>query len=167
MHKRVPLLIILVFPIFVCAMAWYFWYSPVTTIVLVRHAERLNDSDTTSISEVGIQRAHRLAYSLGVAGVNRIYVSQKKRTRQTAEPTAEALNIHPIEIPANEIRRYADSVKAHRGDAILIVGHSDTVPQIIGKLGIKNPPPIPAGEFDNLFIVNLHRFRSTLTHLKY
>jgi broad specificity phosphatase PhoE len=167
MDKRVPLLIILLFPIFVCAMAWYFWYSPVTTIVLVRHAERLNDSDTTSISEVGIQRAHRLAHSLGVAGVKRIYVSQKKRTRQTAEPTAAALNIDPIEIPANEIRRYVDSVKAHRGETILIIGHSDTVPQIVGKLGIKDPPAIPSSEFGNLFVVTMFRFRSTLTHLKY
>lgn len=167
MKSRSTLLIILVLPIFVCGLAWYFWYSPVTTIVLVRHAERLNESDTTSISEQGIQRANNLAHMLGAMGVNRIYVSQKHRTRQTAQPTATGLSITPIEIPANEIRRYVDSVKSHRGERILIVGHSDTVPHIIGKLGINNPPQIPSQDFDNLFIVTLFRFRSTLIHLKF
>ncbi|MEK7249295.1 MAG: histidine phosphatase family protein, partial [Bacteroidota bacterium] len=93
MNKRLPLLIILIFPILVCWMAWYCWYSPVTTIILVRHAERLNDTDTTSISEVGIQRAQALAHVVSAAGVSKIYVSEKVRTQQTAATTAIALSI--------------------------------------------------------------------------
>ncbi len=167
MNKRLPLLIILIFPILVCWMAWYCWYSPVTTIILVRHAERLNDTDTTSISEVGIQRAQALAHVVSAAGVSKIYVSEKVRTQQTAATTAIALSITPIQITANDIDRYVDSVKAHRGDVILIVGHSDTVPKIIGKLGISPPPTIPRTGFDHLFVVTLFRFRATMVHLKF
>jgi len=148
-------------------MAWYCWYSPVTTVILVRHAERLNDTDTTSISEVGIQRAQALAHVLSSSGLKRIYVSDRVRTQQTAAPTANALGITPIQIPANDISRYVDSVKAHRGDVVLIAGHSDTVPQIIGKLGISPPPTIPRTEFDHLFVVTLFRFRATMVHLKF
>ncbi len=165
--KRTPLFIILIFPLVVCALAWYFWFSPVSTVVLVRHAERLNASDTTSISEAGILRAHALAHVLRPSGLVRIYVSEKQRTAQTAAPTAALFSILPVQIPASAFKNYADSVKAHRGDVVLIVGHSDTLPQIIGKLGIRNPPAITSGEFDNLFIVTVFRFRSSLTHLKF
>lgn len=165
--KRTPLLVILIFPLIVCGIAWYFWFSPVATVILVRHAERLNATDTTSISEAGIQRAHAVAHVLSSSGLSRIYVSEKQRTIQTAAPTAARFSIAPEQIPANAFQRYADSVKAHRGEVVLIVGHSDTLPEIIGKLGVRNAPAIPSGEFDNLFIVTMFRFRSTFLHLKF
>jgi broad specificity phosphatase PhoE len=166
-NSRFPLLVILLFPVLVCFVAWYFWFSPVTTVILVRHAERLNSSDTTSISEIGMERAQALAHVLRASGLTRVYVSEKARTLQTAGPTAAAFGVTPVQITANEAGRYADSVKAHRGDVILIVGHSDTIPEIIGKLGISSPPSIPSSEFDHLFVVSVFRFRSTLTHLKF
>lgn len=165
--KRKPLLIILFLPVVVCALAWYLWFSSITTVILVRHAERLNATDTTSISEAGIQRAHALAHVLSRSGLTRIYVSEKQRTGQTAAPTAVHFSIVPVQIPAAAFQRYADSVKAHRGEVVLIVGHSDTLPQLLEKLGIKNPPTIPSGEFDNLFIITMFRFRSALTQLKF
>lgn len=167
MNKRLPLLIILIFPIGVCFFAWYCWYSPVATVILVRHAERLNDTDTTSISEEGIERAKALAHAVSAADIQRIYVSEKARTFQTAFPTSSQFGMTAIPIPANEINQYVDSVKAHRGENILIVGHSDTVPLIIGKLGVSTPPTIGRSEFDNLFVVIVFRFRTTMTQLKY
>ncbi|MDL1893435.1 histidine phosphatase family protein [Sphingobacteriales bacterium CHB3] len=167
MTKRLPLLLILVFPLFVCFMAWYVWYSPATTVILVRHAERLNDTDTTSISEAGLERAEQLAQALRSYPLKRIFVSEKHRTLQTAAATAVLFNLQPVQIRANAIRGFADSVKAHRGDAILIVGHSDTVPNIIAKLGVSSPPAIETSDFDDLFVVTVFRFRSTMVHLKY
>ncbi|MEO8166915.1 MAG: phosphoglycerate mutase family protein [bacterium] len=167
MNKRLPLLIILLLPVAICFLAWYCWYSPVATVFLVRHAERLNDSDTTSISEKGIERANDLAHALSSAGIQRIYVSEKSRTTQTAHSAALQLGISPTVIPGKEISRYMDSVKAHRGDNILIVGHSDTVPLIMGKLGVSPLPTIGAKEFDDLFVVTVFRFRTTMIQLKY
>jgi phosphohistidine phosphatase SixA len=167
MKNRIPLLVILTFPVIVCAAAWYFWFSPVTTVFLVRHAERLNGSDTTSISPIGIERARRLAHVLSSAGVTRIYVSEKYRTTQTVAPTAMTLGVSPMPIPANAVQAYVDSVKAHRGEAILVVGHSDNLTAIMGKLGISNPPVIERSQYDDLFIVTMLRFRATLAHVKY
>ncbi len=167
MNKRLPLLIILIFPLLICFFAWYCWYSPVATVILVRHAERLNDTDTTSLSEAGIVRATALAYAVSAAGIQTIYVSEKARTFQTASPAASQFGVTPIPITANEIKQYVDSVKAHRGENILIVGHSDTLPLIMRKLGVSNPPTIGRTEFDDLFVVSVFRFRTTMAHLKY
>lgn len=167
MKQRGPLLIILILPILICFLAYWCWYSPVTTIVVVRHAERLNDSDTTSISEEGIRRAEALAHSISSLEVRRVYVSEQSRTGQTAAAVTRSLQITATTIPARETKAYVDSIKAHRGEGSLIVGHSDTVPKIIGALGIANPPAIPSKQFDDLFVVTLFRFRATLTHLKY
>ncbi len=167
MNKRLPLLIIFFFPVLICFFAWYCWYSPVATVILVRHAERLNDSDTTSISEAGIGRSKALAHAVRAAGIQRIYVSDKARTNQTAMPTSSQSGVPSVAITANEIKRYVDSVKAHRGENILIVGHSDTLPLIMSKLGVSNPPPIGRFQFDDLFVVSVFRFRSTMAHLKY
>ncbi len=167
MTKRLPLLIILVFPILICFFAWYCWYAPVATVILVRHAERLNDTDTTSISESGIERAKALENVVREVGIQRIYVSEKIRTVQTAAPATTRRGIIATRITASDISRYVDSVKSHRGDGILIVGHSDTLPQIIRKLGISDVPTIPLNQFDDLFVVTMFRFRSTLVHLKY
>ncbi|MBI5471428.1 MAG: histidine phosphatase family protein [Ignavibacteriae bacterium] len=167
MKNRIPLLIILTFPVVVCVVAWYFWFSPATTIILVRHAERLNSSDTTSISEIGIERAQRLAHVLSASGVTRIYVSEKYRTTQTVAPTAMSVHVSPVPIPFNAIGAYIDSVKAHRGEVILIAGHSDNLTLIMAKLGIANPPVIERSQYDDIFIVTRLRFRSTLTRVKY
>lgn len=40
----------------------------------------------------------------------------------------------------------------HEGDMVLIVGHDNTVPDIIGEFGAVPPvDPIPADEYDKLF----------------
>ena len=58
-----------------------------TTIVVVRHAEKSTDDPRDpSLSAAGQQRAQDLRIALKDAGVSDVYVTQYKRTRQTAEP---------------------------------------------------------------------------------
>jgi len=142
-------------------------YEPISTIILVRHAERLNDTDTTSLSPQGRERASVLKHVLVSADVNRVYVTDKVRTGQTAQPTADLFNLTPSQITGNATDRFVDSIHAHRGKVIFIVGHSDTVPEIISKLGVIPPPAIPREVYDDLFVVTLSRFRAKLAHLKY
>jgi broad specificity phosphatase PhoE len=93
----------------------------------------------------------------------------RSRTQQTVEPTATALGLTPVELPAAAINELVDPIESdHRGDVILVVGHSDTVPAIIERLGISPAPVITENEFDNLFVVILNHFgRATFIHLKY
>ena len=151
----------------ICVFLYFCCFSSVTKVILVRHAERLNDTDTTSLSPAGFQRASALAHVVESAGITRIFVSDKKRALQTAAPTGAALGITLVQIPAGQTDRFVDSIKAHRGEVILVVGHSDSVPTIIERLGISSPPIIASTEFDHLFVVAFWQFRATMTHLKY
>ncbi len=150
-----------------CLCGYFCYFSPVTKIILVRHAEKLNNTDTTSLSPAGFQRARALAHVVGEAGIRSIFVSDKKRALQTAIPTATALGITPMQISASQTDEFVDAIKDHRGETILVVGHSDTVPMIIERLGISPHPIIAETEFDHLFVVVFCRCRTTMVHLKY
>lgn len=147
-------------------LVWW-WFSPATTVLLVRHAERLNATDTTSLSVPGLRRADSLAYVVGSAGVQVIFVSDRVRTQQTAAPAAAALGLTLVVIAMHDTNALVDSIRARSGQVIMVVGHSDTLFIIIRKLGVASPPGIASDAFDNLFVVTFWRWRTTLTHLKY
>ena len=134
----------------------------VTTVVIVRHAERANGT----LTEDGEKRAETLARLLSNTGVSAIFSTNYTRTIETANNTAERLGI-PIQFYTS-IQEVADLFKSeHAGKVVLVVGHSNTVSQTIEALGVSSAPPI-SGEYDNLFIVTIRPDGVTsLTHLKY
>lgn len=134
----------------------------VTVVLLVRHAEKADNSADPELSAAGMERARVLVESVRRAKVTSIITTQLRRTRATAEPTATALGLTPEVIAttgANHVREIADTVRARAGSVILIVGHSNTVPAIISELGA-SVPPICDSEYDNLYILTLPRDRS-------
>lgn len=61
-----------------------------------------------------------------------------------------------------------DILSNHSGQTVLVIGHSNTVPDIINRLGAGNMPVIDDTEFDNLFVVKvLSQGRASVTRLKY
>ena len=55
-------------------------------------------------------------------------------------------------------------VRSHKGEIILVVGHSNTVPIMIGAMGAsKNVPHIEEDEYDNMYIVSIPWFGKTKT----
>lgn len=127
------------------------------TVILVRHAERAGGAGAdVPISEAGKCRAEGLARMLAGSGITAIYTSEVARTQQTAEPVAAKLKVQPKAIPAKEV----DGLVSHlRGGAAgvkaLVVGHSNTLPEIIQRLGGGAVPPIGDGEYDRMFVVFL------------
>ena len=64
-------------------------------------------------------------------------------------------------IPSSSL---TELVKAEKGKIVLVVGHSDTVPAMIGNMGAsKTVPPIAADEYDNIYIVSIPWFGKTKT----
>jgi broad specificity phosphatase PhoE len=99
-----------------------------------------------------------LARVLGSVRIDAIYVTPFKRTRQTAAPLAGEKGVKPIEIDAGKSypEQMARRIRAeHSGQTVLVVGHSDTTPDVIRALGVANPPSIANSEYDDLFIVTL------------
>jgi broad specificity phosphatase PhoE len=101
------------------------------------------------------------------AAVTSIFTSTLLRTRQTAAPLADRLGVQPRETPPP--KTFAERVFAGvLGQTVLVVGHSNTVPQIIDALGATPVPVIDESEFDNLFVVTVASPQDArLLHLKY
>ncbi len=137
--------------------------EPVTTALVVRHAERSNDS----LTPAGRVRAEKLAHVAGEAGVTAIYATEFIRTQQTVQPLAAHLGLPVNLYPAADVEGLVDQILSdHAGEVVLIAGHGDTVPAIIKELGGESMPLIK--EYDNLFIVTVYGPGSAkVIHLNY
>ncbi|HKR95018.1 MAG TPA: phosphoglycerate mutase family protein, partial [Candidatus Angelobacter sp.] len=135
--------------------------QPATTIVLVRHAEKASNAPDALLSPQGQQRAECLAHVLKDAGIKRIYVSDVKRTQQTAEPLAKALGIKPVVVPAKDPNTLVKDVFYGAGGNALVVGHSDTLPFVIQRVQAGTIPPIGENEYDGLYVLTVLEGSST------
>lgn len=135
---------------------WRFWCGVETVVVLVRHADRAQGLD--QLSDIGLVRSQELVHVLEKAGVDVIIRSDTNRTAQTAAPLTAATGITPVVFPSNDIAAFVDEIRSrHIGETVFVIGHSNTVPQIIATLGGPNIPEIAETEFDNLFVLTLCR----------
>jgi broad specificity phosphatase PhoE len=130
-----------------------------TTVLLLRHAER----DNGSLNEDGLERANELAHVVRKAGVTAIYTTDTERTRQTVQPLADLLNLDPLIYQVgspDQIEEFAARVRRdQRGKTALVVSHNPTVPLIIDTLG-GDPASCSIGdaydEFDDLCVVTIY-----------
>jgi len=132
--------------------------SALTTIFVVRHAEKdtlLLGSDPP-LSAAGFLRAQELARVLGEAGVQAIYVTEFQRNRQTALPLASALGDSLRILRGRDFAAQAQMLKErHRGGTVLVIGHSDTVPQLVAALAGVKVRDFRTGEWDPIYVVTL------------
>jgi broad specificity phosphatase PhoE len=120
----------------------------------VRHGERADDSRDTELSATGRARARVLAALLKDAGIDAVYSTDFVRTRDTARPLAELLSV-PVQIyDGDGLEAFAKTLRS-RGGRALVVGHSDTTPDLVGLLGGDPGPPIGSDEYDRLYILTL------------
>ena len=151
-------LLMLVFPVFSgCE-------SPVTTVILVRHAEKASTPPgDPPLTAAGLARATALVGAVQRARISAIYTTQFQRTQQTAEPLAGELGVATTVFtrgsdPRPHAEHVAEDILArHKGQAVVVVDHSDSVPLIIQALGVASPPAIAEAEFDHLFVVVKHQ----------
>jgi broad specificity phosphatase PhoE len=123
-------------------------------VILVRHAEKVDESQETDLTPSGRRRAHALAEMLRHAGVEAVYSTDYLRTRETARPTAELIG-KPIEIyDGRALPAFARELRAKGGRA-LVVGHSDTTPELVGILGGDPGPDIAPDEYDRIYLLTL------------
>lgn len=125
------------------------------TVILVRHAEKADDSRDALLSAAGQERAEALARTLAGGLPDHIFTSPMQRTILTAAPTAEAAGVTPQAIgferglPAH-VEEVAAAVRALPDDAVvLVVDHSNVVPLIARALDY-DAADMPECEFDRL-----------------
>lgn len=124
------------------------------TVILVRHAEKAEATKDAALSEAGRARARTLAAMLADAGVTAIYASEYKRTRETAEPLAAALRLPIQAFPAADKAGLVECLRTrHAEDIVLVVGHSDTLPDLMKLLGHPIVEKIDDDDYGRLFIL--------------
>ena len=125
-------------------------------VFVVRHAERSdNDPGDPDLSAAGQERAALLASLLAEAGLTTIYATPWKRTQQTAAPLAAALGI-PVRIyDASDSTAMAGLTRDILGgrERVLLVGHSNTVPSTVDRLGGAGGGPIAENEYDRMYVL--------------
>lgn len=127
-------------------------------VFVVRHAERADagmaagSSTDPDLSETGRARAAALAAMLKDARIEQIFVTEYKRTRQTAEPLAKLLGIDPTVIVSKDMPGLTSRMTAATGN-ILVVGHTNTIPAIIKALKVEDALVVGDSEYDHLFVV--------------
>lgn len=131
-------------------------------IFVVRHAERADAAaaqpaagmmaNDPPLSGAGHERAKRLAALLASAEIRHIFTTEYQRTRQTAAPLAEKTAIAAVVSAARDAEPLVEQVRRAPGN-VLIVGHSNTVPDLLKRLGVTAAVSIGDAEYDNLFVV--------------
>jgi phosphohistidine phosphatase SixA len=156
----------------VVVFAYFATFSrPLTTVILVRHAEKNLEPNNPDpdLTPQGVARAQEIARVFADAGVNAIYATQYKRTQQTVKPLADRIGVPVTLLNSNQTDELVNQIHTiHRGQTIFVAGHNNSVPAIVSVLSNEKFPQIPETEYDNLFIVTIYRFgKARVTKLKY
>ena len=124
-------------------------------IFIVRHAEKTRASDNDpDLSLQGQKRADSLAHILKDSQITSVFVTEFKRTQETAAPTARAAHLSPTVVPAKDVPGLVARLRGLNGNA-LVVGHGNTIPDLMKALGITTPISIPEDDYTEIFLVSL------------
>ncbi len=108
------------------------------TVWVVRHAEKAKNQSDPQLSALGQKRAEVMAEMFKHFNLEKIYSTPYRRTQETAAPTAKS---HSLTIESYAAGEGSALIKAivNSGHNALIVGHSNTVPDIVRAAGGEAP----------------------------
>jgi len=121
-----------------------------SAIYLVRHAEKGTDAKDPSLTPRGLARAGNIAAILGQAGITAIFSTPTARTQQTAAPLAQRLGVTVQLYDPRAPLALVEQVKALHG-AVLVVGHSNTLPELVRMFGGAPGADIGDDEYARLY----------------
>jgi phosphohistidine phosphatase SixA len=123
-------------------------------IFLVRHAEQSLEGEDPALTEAGRRRATALAALLKDAAINAIFESGIRRTRETAKPLADALNVELKTYPRTDIGGFIGILRSeHAQDRVLIVTQSLRISRWLKVLGSSVDITVAPTDYDNILVV--------------
>ena len=168
----------------------FYNYSITTTVLLVRHAEKVDDAANANLSEEGLTRADALVKTVDMYEIAGIYSTNFCRTALTVSPVATAqdlpiyvqqisssggldscapaIQVSTVELPShyNDLGLFVDLLLAnHKGQNVLIAGHSNTTPALVNALGkgAFDEPQIEHDAYGDLYIITFNGLSATPT----
>ena len=156
------------------AAAWAVYAASTTVVVVTRHAEKAAGAgDDPPLSPAGAARAERLAAIFGVPdrerAIDAIIVSDTARSAQTARGLATRLGAPVVILPARDVAALERRIFADfRGKRVLVIAHSNTVPEIVAALAdARTIPPIGDDEYGTAYVGAIPRWsRPTVLRLQ-
>ncbi|PLX43580.1 MAG: hypothetical protein C0605_03820 [Hyphomicrobiales bacterium] len=123
-------------------------------VFIIRHAEKELSGADPSITKAGKLRAAAWAKMLRHVGLDVVFTSDAKRTRQTGEIIAASLGLPLHARNRADTAGLTDTLSFdHEEDVVLIVAHAETIPGILQNLGVSGNIKVSQADFANLFIV--------------
>jgi len=136
-------------------------------VFLVRHAEKVDQSRDPDLSVEGYSRADALALTLADAKIEQVHSSDYIRTRYTAAPVADLFDLEINLYDPSDLYTLAGELEA-KGGRHLVVGHSNTTPDLVELLGGEPGPAIvEETEYDRLYILTIDKERVNTVLLRY
>ena len=130
--------------------------ATITTIILVRHAEKGPEGNDPELQPEGLDRAVKLAAVLKKTKVDAIYSTNYRRTKHTVTPLAQQNNLEVQVYDARQSDVIATVLNNHKGGTVVICGHSNTVPHMANTLtGKEEYKNFDDGDYGNLMIVSV------------
>ena len=123
-----------------------------TILYVVRHAEKVDESPAADLNEAGRARAELLAWMLRDVSLDAVLSTDVPRTRSTVTPVAQAHKLEVASYSPAPGRLRGSLLGEYRGKCVLVGGHSNTIPQLLGELGTPIEEKILPG-YDDLFLV--------------
>ena len=145
------------------------------TFYIVRHAEKAAAGNNTTmmsndptLTEAGKERAEALKKLLKTKKIGTVFSTNTLRTKSTAEPTRAYFDLVTETYPSLPDSAFIIRLKSLKKNS-LIVGHSNTVDDIVNKLcgSTKIPGDLTETEYDNLFVVKKKGRKMSFKTLKY
>ena len=134
-------------------------------VFLLRHAEKEKDkSRDPKLTNEGKQRAKQLAKMLRDSQLNQIHSTNFERTKATVEPAAKQLELKVQIYAAKDPKSFVSQLK-QTGGRHLVVGHSNTVPELVKLLGGDPGSEIDETEYDRFYVVSVDATGKTTTIL--
>jgi broad specificity phosphatase PhoE len=142
--------------------------DPGVTVFIVRHAEKASAELDASLSRAGEARSKELARMLSDVGITNIYVSQFKRTQETAVPLAKEIHRNPVIADAGKTDDLVAGLKAlPAGSRALVVTHSNLIQPMIEKLSGQKVTELTDTDYDHLYVVTLSPNGGSVLYLHY
>jgi phosphohistidine phosphatase SixA len=122
-----------------------------SVIYLVRHGEKAaGGGKDPELSTQGQARAGNIAATLQKTGIRSVFSTPYLRTRQTAQPLAFASGLEVQAYDPAVPAALVEKVKSLNG-AVLVVGHSNTLPELVRLFGGVAGPDIGDNEYDRMY----------------
>ena len=122
-------------------------------VFVIRHAEKEAGDDPT-LTEAGRARAEGWVAMLAEAGIDAIFVTDRRRTQETGGIIGEGLGLTPVEVPRGDVTGLLDQLSFdHEEDRVLVVHHEELIPRVLEGLGVGEAVEIGEEEFGAMFVV--------------